>query len=321
MATQQHIQGCGVQLFTTTRGNPEAPAIVLVHGYPDNQQVWNGVAERLASDWYVVTYDVRGAGLSDRPARTRDYRMSLLARDLEAVVDALLPDRRFHLVAHDWGSIQSWESVTGRPLQHRIASFTTLSGPCLDHVGHWMRARLARPTPGRVGQLLRQLGSSWYIFAFQLPWVAPTLWETTLGERWPAYLKASEGIADDAPNPHQTADGRDGIRLYRANMLPHLLSPRVRYARCPVQLIVPRQDRYVGAQLFEDLREWVPALYRRDMDAGHWAPLSHPDELAESIAKFVQSVEGGDPDSALASLRIHNVASQTRHSAAVLKTV
>ncbi|TBW57938.1 alpha/beta fold hydrolase [Marinobacter halodurans] len=315
MATPQHIQGCGVQLFTTTRGHPEAPAVVLVHGYPDNQQVWDGVAERLARNWYVVTYDVRGAGLSDRPARTRDYRLSLLARDLEAVVDALLPGRRFHLVAHDWGSIQGWESVTGRPLQDRIASYTTLSGPCLDHVGYWMRDRVKSLSPDRAGQLLKQLGSSWYIFAFQLPWLAPTLWDTLLGTRWPAYLKASEGITEASPNPHRGADGRDGIRLYRANMLPRLLSPRVRYARCPVQLIVPTQDRYVGAQLFEDLHEWVPALYRREIDAGHWVPLSQPDTLARFIDEFARGMESGQPDASLASLRVTTLNAPTGQSA------
>lgn len=293
MFTQQHIQGHGVQLSVITRGDPDNSAIVLVHGYPDNQHVWDGVAEHLARDWFVVTYDVRGAGLSDRPARSRDYRMALLAADLQAVVDAVLPDRPFHLVGHDWGSIQTWESVTGGPIQSRILSYTTISGPCLDHVGHWLRSRITRPSPRRAQQLIRQLASSWYIGAFHLPWLAPTLWNNVLGAQWSRYLKASEGINTTETNPHQRQDGRDGIRLYRANMLQHVLFPRVRYARCPVQLIVPTQDRYVGAQLFEGLEDWVPALYRRDLDAGHWLPLSNPEPLAQYINDFAQALESG----------------------------
>ncbi|WP_111497572.1 alpha/beta fold hydrolase [Marinobacter bohaiensis] len=291
MASEHRIEGCGVQLQVTTRGPQDAPAIVLVHGYPDNQTVWNAVAEHLARDWFVVTYDVRGAGRSQRPQRTRDYRLPLLARDLEAVVDTVLADRAFHLVGHDWGSIQCWESVTGERLRARIRSFTSISGPCLDHVGHWFRHRLGGRSLREHWKVARQAASSWYIGAFHLPWLAATLWRSRLGGLWPQYLAASEGIRPGADNPWQSADGRDGIRLYRANMLPRLLNPRVRYAHCPVQVIVPERDRYVGAQLFDDLHEWVPALFRRELDAGHWAPLSHPRDLACDIDEFVASIE------------------------------
>ena len=81
------------------------------------------------------------AGRSDKPPRTRDYRMSQLAEDLTAVVTAVIADRPFHLAAHDWGSIQSWESVTHGPLKPHILSYTSISGPCLDHVAFWLRKK------------------------------------------------------------------------------------------------------------------------------------------------------------------------------------
>ena len=90
----------------------ERPAIVLVHGYPDDSSVWDGVRDTLAHERRVLTFDVRGAGLSDAPANTTGYRIPQFVDDLAAVADALLPGERFHLVGHDWGSIHSWESVT-----------------------------------------------------------------------------------------------------------------------------------------------------------------------------------------------------------------
>ena len=83
-----------------------------MHGYPDNQEVWEPMIEKLISNFYIVTYDVRGAGLSTVPKRIRDYALPRLSLDLECVVNALLPNRNFHMAAHDWGSIQSWESAT-----------------------------------------------------------------------------------------------------------------------------------------------------------------------------------------------------------------
>src|SRR6218665_2368651 len=109
-----------VRLAVKQWGDPRRPTIVLVHGYPDNSAVWHPVAELLARDFHVVAYDVRGAGQSDRPGRIRDYKIEKLKEDLVAVIDHVAPGRPVHLVAHDWGSIQSWEAVTEPALQERI---------------------------------------------------------------------------------------------------------------------------------------------------------------------------------------------------------
>ncbi|MGP4843479.1 alpha/beta fold hydrolase [Marinobacter sp. 1Y8] len=289
---QQWVDSEGTRLNVVTEGDPSSPAIVLVHGYPDNLTVWDKIAETLSTQWHVIRYDVRGAGRSDRPARTSAYRMPQLSRDLEAVVDAVIPDQMFHLAGHDWGSIQSWESVTSGPLQERIQSYTTISGPCLDHIGYWMRKRVKQPSVGRVRQLAKQLASSWYIGAFHVPLLAPLLWTTFVGKRWHQYLARTEQVTDSPDNPSQTADGCDGVHLYRANILPSLTRPNIRYARCPVQLIVPRNDRYVGTHLAEDLHEWVPALYRHDIEAGHWVLLTQPARIAGFIDQFARSFEG-----------------------------
>ena len=121
-------------------GSPGRSTIVFIHGYPDHSGIWARIAPLLADQWQVVAYDVRGAGASFVPARTADYQLPRLVADLRAVIDALSPDRPVHLVAHDWGSIQGWEAVTDPTLRGRIASYTSCSGPCLDHAGHWMRA-------------------------------------------------------------------------------------------------------------------------------------------------------------------------------------
>lgn len=52
----------------------------------------------------------------------------------------LLGDKPFHLAAHDWGSIQAWEAVTDLKLAGKILSFSTISGPCLDHVALYLRS-------------------------------------------------------------------------------------------------------------------------------------------------------------------------------------
>lgn len=289
--TRHTVQANGVTLAAWTRGRPQHTPVVLVHGYPDTHEVWNTVAERLADHFYVVTYDVRGAGESDRPRRIGDYTLDKLSADLVAVMDALLPGRAAHLVGHDWGSIQTWETVTAADQQSRILSYTTISGPCLDHVGYWMRERLLSTSPANLKAALGQLASSWYIMAFQLPLLMPTAWRVA-GPFWPQVLKRTESIDADR-SPTQTRDGISGINLYRANFLPRLLRPRERYTGKPIQLIVPRQDNYARPQLYEDMTLWAHNTWRRDVDAGHWNLLHEGERLAGWIRDFIAQVETG----------------------------
>jgi NAD(P)-dependent dehydrogenase (short-subunit alcohol dehydrogenase family)/pimeloyl-ACP methyl ester carboxylesterase len=305
MTTTTTVTSQGVNLQVYTFGDSSKVPVVLVHGYPDNHSVWQPVADRLAKKYFVISYDVRGAGASDAPRKQADYRMSLLSADLAAVVDATVPGQDFHLVGHDWGSIQSWESVTAEgPLKARIKSYTTISGPCLDHMGHWMRRRTLNLSPSAKTKVFKQALSSWYIGFFHLPVLAPGAWQGGLDKLWPRYLKHRENVQEPEANPTQGKDGKHGVQLYRANFRNKLINPEARHAACPVQLIVPTRDNYVGTQLFEDLHEWVDELYRRDINANHWVPLSHPDTVAAWIGDFVAGVENGKMPGALQHARV-----------------
>lgn len=170
----------GVRLAVRVRGPEAAPTVVCVHGYPDNASLWDGVAGLLAERFRVVTYDVRGAGASGKPGQRTAYRLDQLADDLATVVGAVQGEGRVHLLAHDWGAIQTWHAVTGEWLRGRVASFTSISGPDLDHAAHWFRAQLRGPTPRRLRHALGQLLHSTYIAFFQLPFVPELAWRTGL---------------------------------------------------------------------------------------------------------------------------------------------
>ena len=134
-----------VRLAVYVSGPRDAPPVVLVHGYPDSAAVWEPLRAQLDGGHRVISYDVRGAGASDAPAARSGYRLQRLAADLSAVVDATCGGKPFHLVGHDWGSIQSWQAVTDPQLKGRIASYTSMSGPCLDHAFDHALDRASRP--------------------------------------------------------------------------------------------------------------------------------------------------------------------------------
>lgn len=283
----------GLSISVQERGSADAPTVVLVHGYPDDHGVWDLVAAELVDRHHVVTYDVRGAGTSGIPAGTSDYRMEALVGDLFAVVDATSGGKPVHLVAHDWGSIQSWSAVTDPEGQHRFASYTSMSGPGLDHVSHWIRAHLV-PGEGRWKAARTQLVHSWYIGAFRTP-LAPYALRHGLGQRIEAAITRAEGVAADEawPGPHAEANALNGIQLYRANMAgwPH---PEVLpTTQASVQLLVAEGDRYVTSALLDGIEAQAPSFVRRSVGGRHWLPRSKPELIGRLVAEHVAAVEAG----------------------------
>jgi pimeloyl-ACP methyl ester carboxylesterase len=286
----------GVPLAVFSSGDPARPTVLLVHGYPDTHRVWDTVCRDLAADFHVVRYDVRGAGRSGCPADLAGYLLDRLADDLFAVAAAVSPDRPVHVAGHDWGSIQAWHAVTDDSAAGRIASFTTMSGPCLDHAGFWFRRRLTRPTPRHLAQLIGQCRRSWYIAFFHLPVAAPLVWRHYLAARWSRYLRTGEEVPPDPGFPEASLadDAVRGIGLYRANMRPRVRRPRPRHAVVPVQVIAPTRDRYVSAALAagQDLDQWAPRLSRQTIDATHWSALTGKGPaVAEMIRQFAADAE------------------------------
>lgn len=296
------VSSANVQLAVQVCGPESAPPIVLVHGYPDNHEVWDGVRDLLCRDFRVVTYDCRGAGASSAPRDRAAYRMEHFVDDLAAVAGAVLPGRRFHLVGHDWGSVHSWESVTSPRMSGRIASFTSISGPNLDYTAIWMK------TPPPQGPTLRarlgQVLASWYIGFFHLPVLPELLWRLGGTRLWPWWLRLTEGLTHVQPGPTLVRDAVNGLAMYRANFLPRARRPQPRPPHAPVQLLVAMRDRYVGPAVAESLAVCVPQYRKRELPgATHWVLRAQPQRVASCIAEFVDEIERDASTQAAGSAR------------------
>lgn len=283
----------GVSLAVYESGDPVAPAVVAVHGYPDNHRVWDGVAELLAGRFHVVAYDVRGTGESDKPGVRSAYRMGQLVEDLRAVIDAVSPDAPVHLLAHDWGSVQCWAAVTDERLVERVASFTSMSGPSLDYSGAWLRRLHQHPVAS-----LTQLAHSYYIALFQLPGLPEFLIHRGGLDALIALTGrgARSAAALDCEPERTEADKVNGLALYRANMMGHLGRPKPVATSIPVQVIVAEGDAFVTADLAVRAAEpWVENLTVETVAGGHWVVSERPDVIARLTTEFVDSLGADRP--------------------------
>ena len=279
-----------VHLAALEAGDPSAPSIVLVHGYPDTKELWSGVVERLSPRFHVVAYDVRGAGGSSAPRRAADYDFRRLGEDLLAVAEALCPGARVHFVGHDWGAIQGWEFASDPQFAGLLGSMTAIAGPSLDQAGSSLRELLARR---RLGEAVRRLRRSYYIALLWLPGGPTFIWRALLDvRRWRAMLARRERVSvpPGYPGPTLPRDGINGANLYRRN-IPRRRALGPRRIEAPVQLIVPDGDRFIPEAHYELAERFAPSLRRRSVPGSHWAPLADPALVADLIAQFVADVE------------------------------
>src|SRR3954471_3133092 len=95
----------GADIHAVVGPKRDAPALLLLHGYPQTHVIWHKIAPRLAERFNVVASDLRGYGDSGKPARAADhaaYSKREMARDQVELMRAL-GHERFFLAGHDRG--------------------------------------------------------------------------------------------------------------------------------------------------------------------------------------------------------------------------
>lgn len=108
----------GVRLATYAWGDPDAPVVVVVHGFAsstrDNWVETGWIRDLLADGYRVLALDQRGHGASDKPHDGAAYDLRVLARDVETVLDTHLVDDAYYL-GYSLGARVGWEVALDLP--------------------------------------------------------------------------------------------------------------------------------------------------------------------------------------------------------------
>jgi pimeloyl-ACP methyl ester carboxylesterase len=119
----------GTQIFVRAGG--EGPAVLLLHGYGETGDMWAPLAAQLARNHTVIVPDLRGLGLSSRPAGGYDKKTQ--AEDVAGVLDKLKIDK-VDLVTHDIGNMVGYAFAAQHP--ERVKKFVIIDAP-LPGIGPW----------------------------------------------------------------------------------------------------------------------------------------------------------------------------------------
>jgi len=115
----------GLEYHLREWGDPDAPLVVMLHGWMDVSASFQFLVDALANDWHVVAPDWRGYGLSSWSGAD-SYWMPDYAGDLDGILEHVSPGAAANLVAHSLGGNMALMYAGARP--ERIARLVNLEG-------------------------------------------------------------------------------------------------------------------------------------------------------------------------------------------------
>ena len=109
------FQRSGLTFSVRDEGPADGPAVVLLHGFPQDASAFNEVVPVLhASGLRTLAPTQRGYAATARPPHRRDYSTAETTADVIALLDAAGLDQA-HVVGHDWGGAPAWAMGAWHP--------------------------------------------------------------------------------------------------------------------------------------------------------------------------------------------------------------
>jgi epoxide hydrolase 4 len=277
-----HING--IALHVVLAGPASGKPLIFLHGFPEFWFAWRHQIDHFVSSGYrVILPDQRGYNLSDKPAGVASYYIDLLAKDVVGVLDSVADSKAF-VVGHDWGAAVAW--YLAARYSERISRTAMLSVP---HPRVFMKNLIMNPA---------QLGRSWYIFFFQLPWFP----ECILRRRdWALLVRvlrdtSPPGVLSD-PDLEQYKESWDKkgaltamLNWYRAALSRPsklALDPEASRVKVPALLIWGKNDQFAGeAMARESLRYCDDGHLEMFEAATHWVQHEESAHVNTLLSQF-----------------------------------
>jgi len=269
----------GVGVFYREAGAPEAPAVLLLHGFGASSYMFRALIPVLAQRYHVVAPDLPGFGQTDvLPGAGFDYTFDRLA----AVIDAFTVVKgldRYALYVFDYGAPVGWRLAVNNP--HKITAIVSQNGNAYEEglSAGWadMRKAWAAPTAANR-EALRRFNT-----------LEMTKWQYTEGvsdasliapETWQLAHAAIERIGvevqmdlllDYGHNIQQYAELHDFFRRHQP----------------PTLAIWGSKDPFFLPAGAEAFKRDNPQVEVRFLDTGHFAIETHGAEIAAAMLAFL----------------------------------
>ena len=273
-------------------GDRRAPAVMLLHGFPESHRTWRALAPLLEERLYLVMPDQLGFAGSDRPQDESAYATDKLIDDVFELADTLGLER-FALVGHDWGGAIAWTAALKRP--ERLTRLAIVNAP---HPAVMQKSLI---------EDAGQRAASQYITAFRQPGFEKMVermgFETFFEKTFSGHVDLS--IIPEAEKQQYLAEwSQPGgltamLNWYRASKLivpppgvtvpvPDWLLRAFPRIEVPTLVIWGMRDAALLPMQLDGLDRLIDELrIVRLPDAGHFAPWEAPQAVAAALEPFL----------------------------------
>ena len=279
----------GVRLHFAHAG--QGPLILFLHGFPEFWHCWKRQLENLGRDHFAVAPDMRGYNLSERPAEVKQYKARILVEDVRALAEHL-GQKKFVLVAHDWGGAVAWAYAMAHP--QTLSKLIIVNSP---HPVPFARELAHNPAQDEASQYMNLLRSDKAERVLAQNNYERLAKMTLEGWGKGAIDAAEKALYLEAWSQPGALTG--SLNYYRASPLyPPIgddagaralkLDPADFMVRVPTLVVWGMRDKALLPGNLDGLQDCVPDLrIERLPEASHWVMHEAPERLNQLIRGFI----------------------------------
>jgi pimeloyl-ACP methyl ester carboxylesterase len=272
----RYVDADGVRLFYREAGNPNAPTLLLVHGFPTSSLQYRELFSELQDQFHLVAPDLPGFGFTEVPDdRKYDYTFDSLGKTLEAFVDAI-DLKKYILYIFDYGAPSALRLALAKP--ERFAGLISQNGNAyLEGLGdawapvraYWADESAANREGVREATTLEGIKWQYTHGVTDQTLLDPMMWQLD-------YLLMQR--------PGNTDIQLDLFLNYRTNLDKYPAFQQLfREKRVPTLVIWGKHDPFFIPPGAEAYRRDNPDAIVELLDTGHFALETHGKHIAQRI--------------------------------------
>jgi pimeloyl-ACP methyl ester carboxylesterase len=272
----------GVEVFYRAAGDPSAPVVLLLHGFPTSSVMFRDLIPRLADQFRVIAPDLPGFGFTEvSEKRNYTYSFDALAHTLEAFTEAL-GLKRYAIYVFDYGAPTGFRLAMHHP--ERVTAIVSQNGNAYEEglADAWAPIRKYWSAPTEENrEVLRQ----------NILTLEGTRWQYTHGVANP------EGIAPESYTLDVALLERPGNREIQLDLFLDYASnvklyPKFqdyfRKSKPPLLAMWGKNDPFFTPAGAEAFRKDLPNARIQFLDTGHFAIETHVVEIAAAMKDFLE---------------------------------
>ncbi len=281
-ATSVHrVEADGVNVFYRAAGDPGAPVVLLLHGFPTSSFMFRELIPRLADQFRVIAPDLPGFEFTEVPdGRKYPYSFDALADTVDAFTDVLGLDR-YAIYVFDYGAPTGFRLAMRHP--ERVTAIVSQNGNAYeDGLGDaWgpISKYWSEPTADNR-EVIRQ-----NVLSFE-----GIRWQYTHGVQNPGSV-APESYTLDAALLERPGNKEIQLDLFLDYATNVRLYPKFqeyfRKSKPPLLAIWGKNDPFFIPAGAEAFRKDLPSAQVRFLDTGHFATETHGAEIAAAMKEFL----------------------------------